>query len=255
MPTVVSTSSNMVNALAVIKAAMRVLNILASGETPEPEEANDFLEVLNGMINAWQIERLMIFTIQRQVFTPAILKQVYTVGPGGDFNIARPPKLPRVGVIILTNPQQPLELPMDMLTDVGWEGIPVKNILSSIPLKCWDDQAYPLRNLSMWPVPDTNIQFALYTWMAIQEFSNLYTKFAFPPGYVAAMKYNLAVRIASEFGIPAPPPTVSALAVSTKENIQINNGLPIDLRCDEALVRPGKGYYDWRSDQPVGGNR
>lgn len=252
--TQVSLSSvSMVSALQIIKSAMRVLNIIASGETPSPEETEDALGVLNGMINAWAIERLMIFTIQRQVFTPTVYRQVYTVGPGGDFDIPRPPSLPRIGVILLNNPQQPLELAMEMLTNVGWQAIPVKAVTSAFPTKVWDDKDFPLRNLSVWPIPNAPFSMALYTWTAIQEFADLDTRYSFPPGYVAAMKYHLALRLSPEFGQPAPPAIVTQLAIEAKARIMSFNGEAVELGCDNALVNSGKLYYDYRSDQPAGG--
>jgi hypothetical protein len=253
MPNVSISNQNMASALKIIKAAMRVLNILASGETPEPDEATDFLAVLNGMVDTWAIERLMVFTIQRQVVTPLTNKQVYTLGPGGDFNLPRPPQLPRIGVIILNNPDQPLELPMSMLSDAGWQGIPVKGITSTYPTKCWDDLGFPLRSLSMWPIPTSQVQYALYTWTAIQTFQDLGTIYSFPPGYIAAMKYNLAARISLEFGMQQPPATVVALAQETKARIMSVNGTPIDLACDDALVGGGRLFYDWRTDTPASG--
>ncbi len=254
LPNVSISSVNMANALAIIKAAMRVLNILASGETPPADEASDFLGVLNGMIDAWSIERLMIFTIQRQVFTPITFKQVYTVGPGGDFNIHRPPQLPRIGVILLNNPAQPLELAMEMLTDVGWQAIPVKAVKSTFPTKVWDDQNWPLRALSVWPVPTAPFSMALYTWTAIQTFDDLQTVYSFPPGYISAMKYNLAIRLGLEFGLATPPPGVIQLAVESKARLMSVNGKPVELGCDNALVNSGRLYYDYRSDTVVGGN-
>src|SRR5271154_5020111 len=107
-------------ALDLIKSAMRVLNVLASGEEPSGAEAADGLGILNQMLDSWQIERLMIFTIQRVVndingnpFNLVSGQQVYKVGLGGDFNIPRPPRIARIGIISLNNTQQPLELPLE----------------------------------------------------------------------------------------------------------------------------------------------
>jgi len=260
MPAVISTTGSKASAAQIIRAAMRVLNVVASGEDPEPEELEDALTVLNGMINSWQIERLMIFTIQRlQFFVGSTgqppLKQVYTVGPTGDFNIPWPPAIPRIGVINLSNPLQPLELPMEMLTDVGWQSIPVKNIQSTLPTKVWDDLSFPLRNLSVFPVPTVPVGFALYIWSAIQEFSDLNTQFSFPPGYLSAMKYGLAMRLAPEFGQASPPPIVAQMAIESKARIKTHNIVSLEMRCDEALVNSGRTSYNWITDGPGSADR
>lgn len=234
-----------------IASSLRLIGVLASGETPSASEANDGLTILNQMLDAWNTERLAIFTVQRQVVVPAVLKQAYTVGSGGDFNIPRPSRIERVGVISLTNAAQPLELPLEMLTDVGWEAIPVKNISSSLPLKVWNDLGFPLMTLSFWPIPNVQVNFALYTWTALTEFPDLVTDETFPPGYLKALRYNLAVDLAPEFGCPDVPAVVAAQAAASKAAIKALNIPLLDLRCDTPLVNQKGGIYNWLTDGPV----
>jgi hypothetical protein len=258
MPTVSISNNNTITAMNLIKTAMRKINALSAGEDPEADEASDILGTLNGMIDAWAAERLMVFTIQRQIFIPTVFKQVYTVGPGGDFNVPRPPAIEAIGVIILNNPSQPLELPMSKLNYDGWRGIPVKNILSTVPEKYWDDQQSPQRNISIWPVPAVPIQFAFYTWTAINTFQDLFTPYTFPPGYVSAMIWNLAQKISSEFpGFPQATQLVTQEAASSKARVMTLNDKEVmpDMRCDEAVVGRGSVAYDWRTDLPAGGSR
>ena len=230
-----------------ISSALRLIGVLASGESPSAAEANDGLTILNQLLDAWNTERLAIFTVQRQVVIPTTLKQAYTVGSGGDFNIPRPPRIDRVGVISLTNAAQPLELPVEMVTDVGWEALPVKNIPSSLPLKVWNDLGYPLMTLSFWPIPNVQVNFALYTWTALTQFPDLVTDEEFPPGYLKALRYNLALDLAPEFGRDVPQ-VVAAQAIASKAAIKSMNILPMDLRCDDALVNQRGGRYNWLAD-------
>lgn len=230
-----------------IASALRLINVTASGEVASGAEINDALFVLNSIIDGWQAERLMIFTIQRQVFVPGSLKQVYTIGTGGDFNVARPPKIDRAGILTLGNPAQPLEIPIDYTTDANYQLVPVKGIPSAIPRLVWDDQQFPLRNLTYWPVPNVSIQMVLYTWTALQTFTDLTTDFTFPPGYQAALRYNLAIKLAPEFN-RAVPPEIRDFAADAKAKVKSMNIQPIDLRCDPALVNPRSGYYNWLTD-------
>ncbi len=227
-----------------ISSSLRLIGVLASGETASGAEATDALAILNDMIDSWQIERLMIFTTSRQVFPLTSGQQAYTIGTGGNFNVPRPTRIDRAGIINLGNPAQPLELPMEYLTVEQWAAIPVKNIQSALPLKVWDDGGYPLRTLYYWCIPNTSVQTALYTWTALSQFADLVTVYTFPPGYAKALRYCLAVDLAPEYGRPIPM-EVATQAILSKANIKSLNVPLLDLRCDPALVAPDKQIFNW----------
>jgi hypothetical protein len=238
-------------ALDIITNAMRKFQGIESGENPSASEAQDGLEDLNDMIDTWQTERLMIYSIQRQVFSLIVSQQTYTMGTGGDFNAARPSRIERMGIISLQNPAQPLELPLEMLTEAQWSLIPVKQISSSLPQRVWDDNGFPLRTLSFWCIPSVPVSVAIYTWVTLGAFADLSTDYTFPPGYGDALKWNLAFRYAGQFG-PNMPPNIPVMAVESKARIKSINDPMIDLRCDDALVATGKRSYNWMTDSPVG---
>jgi hypothetical protein len=175
------------------------------------------------------------------------------VGPGGDVNIARPARIPSIGVINQPGSTQPIELPLDMLTYEQWRDIPVKNTAGALPLRCWDDSAYPLRNLNFWPIPNVSISFALYLWVLISQFPDLVTLFGFPPAYLKAIRYNLAVDLAAEFpGDPELMPLVMKTAEQSKADVKTSNWRPLIAACDPALVNPKMDLYNWLTDQPAG---
>ena len=235
----------------IIASSLRLIGVLASGETASAAEAFDGLQVLNDMLDSWSSEHLMIFTTPRLgPFNLISGQQAYTVGTGGDFNIPRPPRIDRMGIINLANPVQPLELPLEYLTKDQWAAIPVKNIQSSLPLKVWDDQGYPLRTLSFWCIPNTSVQTVLYAWTALAQFPDLVTDFTFPPGYRRAIRYNLALEMAPEYG-KAIDPAVAAIAVQSKAAIKSQNIQVVDLRVDPALVAPNQALYNWLTDQGI----
>lgn len=235
--------------LDIIKSALRLIGYLESGETPSDDEAQDALMILNQMIDSWNAESLMIYTLSRQVFTLVAGQQAYKMGVGGDFNVPRPANIDYAGIISLNNAAQPLELPIDMLTDAQWAAIPVKNIQSSLPLQVYDDGGFPFRTLSYWCVPSVTVQTALYTWNSLTQFPDLTTQLTFPPAYLKAIRYCLAADLAPEFGVPLAP-EVAQQALMTLAKIKSKNTPIIDLTCDPALNARG-GTYDWRSDTYV----
>ena len=235
----------------VITAALRRINSIQSGENPTGAEAAAGLESLNDMLDAWNTERLMIFSIQRQLFNLVAGQQAYKMGPGGDFNVPRPARIERMGIISYNNPMQPLELPLEMVTEAEWNMIPVKNIMSALPLRVWDDKGYPWRTLYYWCIPGSAVGTTVYTWTALPQFVDLVTDYELPPGYVDALKWNLAYRLAAEFG-GFMPPQVPQMAIDSKARIKSINTPLIDLRCDDALVDTGRRQYNWLSDSPIG---
>ncbi len=247
--------------LDVISSALRLIGVLAAGETPDAGSASDALIVFNDMVDSWQAQRLMIYQVVRLVFNLSN-KQVYTYGlanpatnPTPDFNSPRPAAIERMGIINLNNPQQPLELPLQYLTVAQWQEIPVKNITSALPQYCWDDNGFPFRNLSFWPVPNVPLQVAIYPWVALGQPATLTTLISFPPGYAKCFRYNLAVDLAAEYPL-APPQVVATVAAIAQESMRVVKAMnqPIlDLRCDPAVTAGVElGLYNWISDMPAG---
>src|SRR6185437_12004235 len=174
--------------LDLITSALRSLVVLGSGETPTSDEAQDALSIFNLMVDSWNAERLTIFTIPMQEFSITTNQQTYTLGPGGTLNLSVwPSRVERYGIVNLNNPAQPLELPLEMLTVDQWAAIPVKQISSTLPTKIYDDGAFPLRNVSFWPIPATAVNLRVYYWSALSGAASLQTVLAQPPGYVEAL--------------------------------------------------------------------
>jgi hypothetical protein len=239
-----------------IASSLRLIGVLASGETPSGAITTDAQIVLQQMIDSWQADRLMIFTMVIAEFALVPSQQTYTYGVGGNFNAARPARIERASIVSLTNPAQPLELPIPLYTDKDWqENIPVKLINTTLPQAVYDDGAFPLRNLSYWPIPTVVVNTRLYSWNPLTTFSDLTTDNLFPPGYVEALRYNLAVRLIAEMPGNFNPIMVSTtlqLANESLARIKSMNLPVVEASCDDALVGRG-GRYNYFSDMPVGG--
>ena len=239
-----------------IAAALREINVLASGEVPSSDEAADALTALNNLLDSWSAEALTIFTEKRIEFTLVVNQQSYTYGTGGDFDDPRPANINRAGIISLQSSPQDLELPISYLTEAQWAAIPVKNIKSSLPMNVWDDGGFPYRTLSFWCIPSQQCKVALYPWVALTEYTDLTTDNTYPPGYARAITSNLAIELAPQFGAAAVvSQALIAKAMESKTIIKRNNIEPIDLRCDTAIVQPGRGLYNYITDMGArGGN-
>jgi hypothetical protein len=238
----------------VISSALRSIGAVASGEQPTPAEMQNGLLTLNQMLDAWQTMRLLVYAIVRYVYAPTALQQTYTVGPGGNINIARPARISSAGVINQPGSSQPNELAIDMISENEWRDIPVKNTVGALPLKVWDDNQYPLRNLNYWPIPSVQVDFTLYMWQLLTQFADTsVTLYTFPPAYLRAIRYNLAVELSLEVpGDPELMPGVMKLAADSLSDIKHSNPVDLKMACDPALVNPKMDLYNWLTDMPAG---
>ena len=73
-----------------INGALRLLGVLAEGETPSAETSQDALSAMNQMIDSWNTERLSVYSTQDQVLTWPAFQRIRTLGPTGDLVGNRP---------------------------------------------------------------------------------------------------------------------------------------------------------------------
>jgi hypothetical protein len=203
------------------------------------------------MIDEWNSQRLYVWAITINDFPLVPLQQTYTLGTGGNFNIPRPAGIERYSLIWLANPAQPLELPLEVVNDQKWqETVPVKAIQSTMPTLVYDDQAFPLRNLNFWPIPTIVSNARVYAWNTVTSFPDLVTDETYPPGYLKALRYALAVDLAPEFGREVPQ-IVAMQAMNAIAEIKRHNLPWLYQRCDDAVVSPQGRQYNWLYDGPV----
>jgi hypothetical protein len=218
--------------------------VLHEGQGPNLDDIRDSMFVLNSMLEAWSLERLNIFTVQPATYPLVGGQQVYTIGEGAaDFDAPRPIRLERVNRKIFAETGA-YELPVEILNMEQWADIGIKSTLSTIPTRCYLDNQYPVANLHFWPVPSVTCEVVLYTWQAIQTgYTDVAVDVVYPPGYSDAIRYNLATRLAPEWGVSLRP-DVAELAISTKAAIKRINKPTMYLGCDDALLRT-PAFFNW----------
>ena len=233
----------MATALDLISSALRLINVQAAGEPTPIDMANDALAVLNDMIDSWNTDRLSIYTTRSDDFPFVLGQQAYTLGAGGDFDMARPAAIDAVSSIIFNpDPTNPVEQPIPMWTWQQWQTeINVKKTPGSIPLGVYDDGGFPLRTLNFWPIPtdQPGNKARIYSWQALTQPATLATAIAVPPGYRKAFRFNLAVDLAAEFAQPLPA-VVAEQAASSLAMVKTLNAP--DLLITSDLTSDPAGY-------------
>jgi hypothetical protein len=85
------------------------------------------------------------------------------------------------------------------------------------------NMTYPDVTMTVYPKPTRDLEWHFISVSTLTEPANLSTVLAFPPGYLRAFTYNLAMEFAPEFGVE-PSPQVQRIAMTSKRNLKrINN--------------------------------
>ncbi len=239
----------------ILYRSLRLAGVLgAPGRTPSTIQLTEAYNVANAMLDSWNTERLIIYEIERSIQTLVAGTQDYLIGTGQTFNVDRPSRIERAGLIYLSNPAQPLEVPMQILTVADWSSIPVKVIPSTIPTQLYYEPSFPYGTIHLWPIPSMVNQLALYLWKKISQFTSTGQTVTFPDGYLKAITYNIAVELSALMWEGHPirvSPKVEQIAVESKAKIKALNIGIMDIGVDQALVQRFDGQWnnytgDWQ---------
>ena len=204
-----------------INGALRLLGVLAEGETPSAATSQDALFALNQMIDSWGTEKLSTFTTQEQIFNwlPGLISQ--TLGPSGDFVGDRPVLMDDATYFVDTSTG--ISYGIKLINQQQYDGIAVKTVTSTFPQVMWINTNYPNIDMHVYPVPTKILEWHFISAAQLTQPATIATPLYFPPGYLRAFRYNLACELAPEFGVE-PSATVSRIAMYSKRNLKrINN--------------------------------
>lgn len=211
----------MTTAGEIINGSLRLLGVLAEGETPSAETSQDALFAMNQMIESWNTERLSVFSTQDQVFTWPAGELNRTLGPSGDFVGNRPILLD--DATYFKDPGTGVSYGIKFINQQQYDGIAVKTVTSTYPQVIFVNNTYPDIDMYVYPRPTRALEWHFISVEELTRPATLATALHFPPGYLRAFRYNLACELAPEFGME-PTPQVKRIAMTSKRNLKrINN--------------------------------
>ena len=211
----------MASAGDIINGSLRLIGVLAEGETPSAETSQDALNAMNQMIESWNTERLAVYSTQDQVFTWLAGFKERSLGPSGDFVGNRPVLID--DATYFKDPSNGISFGIKLINQQQYDGIAVKTVTSTYPQVLWVNMEYPNITMTVYPVPTKALEWHIISVDELSQPANLATDLAFPPGYLRAFRYNLACELAPEFGVE-PSRQVQRIAMTSKRNLKrINN--------------------------------
>jgi hypothetical protein len=104
-----------------------------------------------------------------------------------------------------------------------YDGIAVKTVTSTYPQVIFVNMGFPDVTMSIYPRPTRDLEWHFVSVQELDQQATLATELHYPPRYLRAFTYNLAMEFAPEFGVE-PSPQVSRIAMTSKRDLKrINN--------------------------------
>ncbi len=234
----------------IINQALKKSGVLGVGQTASAEDVNDAMVDLNGLIAQWRRNRWLVYVLRDAAITVTGARS-YTVGPGGDFDVARPDRLEAAFTRQFTSTviANAVDYTMEILQSrEDYNRIALKG-LTGFSGRGWIfyESSFPLGRVYPWPVPTaTNLELHLSLKEDLPAFTSLTQQVQLPPEYEVAMIWNLALALRPSYQLPEDP-QVTKRAAATLSTISAANFQISRLTMPNAVM--GGGRYDVFSDR------
>lgn len=227
-------------AIDLIKTAMRLIGVIAAGETPSAEEATDGLRALNDVLERWSIESLAVYGSLPKVFATVAGQSTYTVGTGGNWNTDRPVSIDNMYTTINGFDYVATEWSLEQYNSVG-----LKTQRQPYAQRWVFINDAPLAQIILWPTPSAAVPITIDMPRLLTQVATIATTLTLPPGYVSALQYAVAEELAPQYGSPID---ISARARATKALIKRANRTSRTMSFDPTLAQSGDAsasIYGW----------
>lgn len=228
-----------------ITFTLRSANINGVGQTPLAEDSNTGLQYLRWLMAQWRRKRWMVWNLPSTALVSTGANS-YSIGPGGDYNIARPDKIHAAWCRMkpFSGPN-PVDLPLSIIeAKEDWAQIAIKD-LKSIPAAVFYDSSFPMGRIFFWPVPPGgDYEMHLVTKADLPTYTTLTDPLALPEEYEEAAMWSLCVKLQLSYGLPANPGHVAAMKVAINTIEMANSQIGL-LSMPAALGHRGGDVSSW----------
>jgi hypothetical protein len=218
-----------ITAQSIINKSLRLLGVLAAGETTTATEAEDSLYSLNSIIDSYAANPQYYFCTQAEQFTLMPGRNTYTIGNDTDtvdvpnFNTVRPIRI--VGAFVRVNN---VDTPLAIITEQYWTNIANKSTQAT-PAKLLYRPNIPFGEILLYPTPNLAVPLFIKAERMIQKYATLFATQYLPPGYQRLLELSLAMELAPEYGSQIKPEILANLRADLDSLIRTNiQPLPVN---------------------------
>jgi len=188
-----------------IKKSLQLINVIAAGQTPAPEELDDGLVVLNNLVASWNAQQIPLYQVASQT--------VALTGAPSYTLTARVARIKTAEVVTTVG----VSAPATLVDAVGWTRVMDKTRTGIFAESLFCDYGFPNATVRLSPNPATG-SLVIWAYTPLTQFASLSATISLPDGYERALRYNLAVDLAAEYGRTVTP-EVSGIANESKNAI------------------------------------
>lgn len=185
--------------LDILKTSLKKIGQLESGRDILSVRQTDALSNLQMMLRSWASKQILVFASTKENFSLVAAQSSYTWGTGGNITTTRPHKI--LGGFVRDSSN--VDYLVDIISEGEYRELEAKSTAGR-PDSMFFHPLFPLAYLYVYPVPDTVETFyidSLKPFTETSSFAAVTDEIDFPPNYEEPIVYNLAVRLATEYGV------------------------------------------------------
>ncbi len=187
----------------IIKRALRMLGVLAQGETPTADQVTEAAVALNGLVKAWQADGMPLWALKQTTITLLDGINTYEIGLGKATNIPKPLKVIQAWN---RNTTSSVDIPMRIVTKQEYNMLGNKTS-SGTPIQVYYEPLADYGVLRVFPTPAATDASSGSVYIVYQrpfeDFDASSDTPDFPQEWYDSLTYGLAVRLAPEYGVPS----------------------------------------------------
>jgi len=229
--------------------AFRTIHVLGAGESMNDDEATDALDILNGVVEQANIDKLM-GSYQTDLVVPLVSNKLsYTIGPEGstpDVIATRP-----VEILSGFSRRSTIDLPVFVGSKQDYNQITKKDVgVAGWEMLVYYEARWPSGVLYVYPTPlDALTTIYLTVMNDVAAFTSLDDLVSMPPGYRVWLQYKTAMQLAPEYGMTFTVDMISNL-LDAESSLKRNNikPMPVAKTGLSALSQMSSGAYNVYTD-------
>lgn len=231
----------MTTALEIITGAARILGVIRKGEALDADEAADGLEAMNGLLSSWSASALFILGRTWESFTLTASAE-HAIGSGQSLDTIVPTQI--IDAFIR---DASIDYPLAIISEEEYRALPLKTTSSNVPayLVYSRDMGADTGTIRLYPVPSGGQQLHLLSEKKVSEIAEVNDTVFLPhAGWKRALRYNLAIDLAPEYGQPVSQ-EVYKIAGDSLRQLRLESARNIKLPHQPQARRINNIYTGW----------